>query len=595
MMKKFILIVCGSFVGVWLALIFFTIASVIMSFAIFGSMASMGSQTVNVKNNSLLYIDLSGPINERSGLDDINPLALIQNGDLSESASLDVLTKAIDDAKDNDKIKGIYINCEGVAASPATLFELRSALSKFKKQSSKFIYAYGNDGISQSDYYVASVADSIFLNPVGAVDIHGLAATIAYPKKLLDKLGIEMQVIRVGTFKSAVEPYMIDSISPANRLQQEHYLGSIWSNMVDSIAQSRKLSPARLNQIADGIVMTLPADTLKSYRLIDGICYRREFENKLKKLTKVDLDDDLNLVSPQDLASSTDDSSKGSKEIAVVYAVGEIDGQSGSGIDSEELVETIQDLENDKDVAGLVLRVNSPGGSAFGSEQIWKALDDFKKSGKTFAVSMGDYAASGGYYISCGGERIFAEPTTITGSIGIFGMIPNLSGIVNNKLQVNISTVKTNTNADFGVLTNPLSPVQRAAMQNMINRGYDLFTSRCANGRKVSQDSIKTIAEGRVWDGKSALKIGLVDEFGNLDKAISWVAKKEKLHDDDYKVGTYPDAKNRWLKLLDKYADARADKQLQERFGIIYDAYRQAEAMLSRKHVLCMMQPVNIE
>lgn len=594
-MKKFILIVCGSFVGVWLALTFFTIASVIMSFAIFGSMASMGSQTVNVKNNSLLYIDLSGQINERSGLDDINPLALIQDGDLSESASLDVLTKAIDEAKDNKNIKGIYINCEGVAASPATLFELRSALSKFKKQSSKFIYAYGNDGISQSDYYVASVADSIFLNPVGAVDIHGLAATIAYPKKLLDKLGIEMQVIRVGTFKSAVEPYMIDSISPANRLQQEHYLGSIWSNMVDSIAQSRKLSTARLNQIADGIVMTLPADTLKSYRLIDGICYRREFENKLKKLTKVDLDDDLNLVSPQDLASSTDDSSKGSKEIAVVYAVGEIDGQSGSGIDSEELVETIQDLENDKDVAGLVLRVNSPGGSAFGSEQVWKALDDFKKSGKTFAVSMGDYAASGGYYISCGGERIFAEPTTITGSIGIFGVIPNLSGIVNNKLQVNISTVKTNANADFGVLTNPLTPVQRAAMQNMINRGYDLFTSRCANGRKVSQDSIKTIAEGRVWDGKSALKIGLVDEFGNLDKAISWVAKKKKLNDGDYKVGTYPDAKNRWLKMLDKYTDARADKQLQERFGIIYDTYRQAEAMLSRKHVLCMMQPVNIE
>ncbi len=594
-MKKFILIVCGSFVGVWLALTFFTIASVIMSFAIFGSMASMGSQTVNVKNNSLLYIDLSGPINERSGLDDINPLALIQDGDLSESASLDVLTKAIDEAKDNKKIKGIYINCEGVAASPATLFELRSALSKFKKQSSKFIYAYGNDGISQSDYYVASVADSIFLNPVGAVDIHGLAAAIAYPKKLLDKLGIEMQVIRVGTFKSAVEPYMIDSISPANRLQQEQYLGSIWSNMVDSIAQSRKLTPARVNQIADGIVMTLPADTLKSYRLIDGICYRREFENKLKKLTKVDLDDDLNLISPQDLASSTDATSKGSKEIAVVYAVGEIDGQPGSGIDSEELVETIQDLENDKDVAGLVLRVNSPGGSAFGSEQIWKALDDFKKSGKTFAVSMGDYAASGGYYISCGGQRIFAEPTTITGSIGIFGVIPNLSGIVNDKLQVNISIVKTNANADFGVLTNPLSPVQRAAMQNMINRGYDLFTSRCANGRGVSQDSIKAIAEGRVWDGKSALKIGLVDEFGNLDKAISWVAKKERLNDGDYKVDTYPDAKNRWLKMLDKYTTAHADKQLQEQFGIIYDTYRQAEAILGRKHVLCMMQPVNIE
>lgn len=594
-MKKFILIVCGSFVGVWLALTFFTIASVIMSFAIFGSMASMGSQTVNVKNNSLLYIDLSGPINERSGLDDINPLALIQDGDLSESASLDVLTKAIDEAKDNKKIKGIYINCEGVAASPATLFELRSALSKFKKQSSKFIYAYGNDGISQSDYYVASVADSIFLNPVGTVDIHGLAAAIAYPKKLLDKLGIEMQVIRVGTFKSAVEPYMIDSISPANRLQQEQYLGSIWSNMVDSIAQSRKLTPARVNQIADGIVMTLPADTLKSYRLIDGICYRREFENKLKKLTKVDLDDDLNLISPQDLASSTDATSKGSKEIAVVYAVGEIDGQPGSGIDSEELVETIQDLENDKDVAGLVLRVNSPGGSAFGSEQIWKALDDFKKSGKTFAVSMGDYAASGGYYISCGGQRIFAEPTTITGSIGIFGVIPNLSGIVNDKLQVNISIVKTNANADFGVLTNPLSPVQRAAMQNMINRGYDLFTSRCANGRGVSQDSIKAIAEGRVWDGKSALKIGLVDEFGNLDKAISWVAKKERLNDGDYKVDTYPDAKNRWLKMLDKYTTAHADKQLQEQFGIIYDTYRQAEAILGRKHVLCMMQPVNIE
>lgn len=597
MMKKFILIVCGSFVGVWLALAFFTIASVVMSFAIFGSMASMGAQSVSIKNNSLLYIDLSGVINEREGSGDFDPMSLLQGGDFSEPASLDVLTKAIAAAQSDKKIKGIYIDCEGVAASPATLFELRAALSDFKKQSGKFIYAYGNEGISQADYYVASVADSIFLNPVGAVDIHGLAASIAYPKRLLDKLGIEMQVIRVGTFKSAVEPYMIDSISPANRLQQQHYLGSIWGSMTDSMATARHLTPARINQLADSIVITMPADSLKANKLIDGICYRRDFENKLKKLTKVDLDDDLNLVSPQDMCANaaSAENTSAPKEIAVVYAVGEIDGQSGSGIDSEELVETIQELENDKDVKGLVLRVNSPGGSAFGSEQIWHALDDFKKSGKTFAVSMGDYAASGGYYISCGAQRIFAEPVTITGSIGIFGVIPNLKGVVNDKLNVNISTVKTNTNADFGVITKPLTAVQRAAMQGMINRGYDLFTRRCADGRHVSQDSIKKIAEGRVWDGISAKQIGLVDEFGNLDKAINWVAKKENLDKRDYKVNTYPSTKNKWLKMLDKYTSAKADEQLQQRFGIIYEGYRQAEAILSRKHVLCLMQPVDIE
>ena len=590
MMKKFLLIVCGSFVGVWLALIIFTIVSVIASFAIFGTMSVMASSSEKVEKNSILHLDLSGSIEERSGLDDIDVLGYLR-GNVPEVMSLETIVKAINEAATNDNIKGIYIECNGSQSGMASRFEIRKALLGFK-DSGKFIYAYG-DAISQGDYILASVADSIFVNPYGEVDIHGLAAVTPYFKKLLDKVGVEMQIIRVGTFKSAVEPYMLDSISPANRLQQEHYLGNIWNTVVEDITKSRKITSEQFNSLADNLSGLMPTDSLVVNKLVDATCYRNEFEDRLRALTDVDEDDGLNLVSVDALASVSSDKREGDKVVALVYAVGEIDGSSTGGIQSDELVETIRELQKDKDVSGLVLRVNSPGGSAFGSELIWKALDDFKKAGKTFAVSMGDYAASGGYYISSGADRIFASKQTITGSIGIFGMIPNVNPLVEGKLGVVPSSVKTNKNADFGTIIKPLTPYQKNALQGMVNRGYDLFTSRCADGRKVSQDSIKQIAEGRVWDGISALELGLVDEFGDIDAAIEWVAKKEKITD-NYRVVSYPKLTSKWERIISKYAQSKSDEHLRGDLGALYDLYYEASKLLRRSHVLCLMEPVEI-
>ena len=590
MMKKFLLIVCGSFVGVWLALTIFFVTSIIMSFAMIGISAAQSGKNASVTEHSILHLDLNGEITERATDSDMDMMAMLQGSNI-KSEGLNTLVSAIKNAKENKNIDGIYIECEGVGASPATMHTLRAALKDFKS-SGKFVYAYAHQGYAQGDYYIASVADSMFLNPVGSVDIHGLSSNVPYPKKLLDKLGIEMQVVRVGTFKSAVEPYMIEEMSDANRLQTEAYLGNIWKTMVDSMAVDRKITPEAFNALADGVVATQAADSLVKSKLVDKLCYKNEMEDRLKALTKVEKDDDLNLVYPDDIADDFSMEASGDK-VAVLYAVGEIDGQQSpmsneEGIDSEEIADAVRDLIDDDDVKALVLRVNSPGGSAFGSEQMWKALDDFKKSGKPFVVSMGDYAASGGYYISCNADHIFAEPTTITGSIGIFGVIPCFDELRENKLGINICTVKTNENSDMGA--HRLTPVQHAAMQNMVNQGYELFTKHCADGRHVTQDSIKVIAEGRVWDGISAKKIGLVDELGNLDAAIKWAANKAKLKDGKYETQYYPQAKSNWEKMLEDYMVSRYEARLQGEMGMLYEYHKYITSLMNRDHVLCIME-----
>jgi len=592
MMKKFILIVCGSFVGAFLAFIFFMIAAMIMSFAIMGTM-SMGSakNAVSVSKHSILKLDLGTTISERGGSDPIDMMALISGEGMPSSLGLNTVISAIENAAQDDKVDGIYIECNGVSAAPATLKTMRRALKEFKK-SGKWIAAYGYEGINQADYYLASVADSIYINPVGALDLHGMASVTPYLKKLLDKVGVEMQVVRVGTFKSAVEPYMLEDMSEANRLQQEHYLGTIWKEMLDSIAVDRKLQYAALNSLCDSVVVTLQPNELIKSKLVDKIAYKDEMENILRARTDVDKKDDLKFVVPDDLASSLEDIA-GGDHIAVVYAVGEIDGtpslgSTEEGIDSEKLSETIHDLMNDDNVKGIVLRVNSPGGSAFGSEQLWKAIQDFKAAGKPVAVSMGDYAASGGYYISCGADRIFAERTTITGSIGIFGVIPCPHDLIENKLGVHMATVKTNENADMGAMGLKLTPAQRAAMQNMVNQGYELFTKRCADGRHVSQDSIKKIAEGRVWDGITAKQIGLVDDFGGIREAVAWVANKAKLGK-DYKTQNYPTFEDKFMTLLDKYMVTRYEARLQGEMGLMYDWHKQLQRIMGRDRILCLM------
>lgn len=592
MMKKFILIVCGSFVGAFLAFLFFMFAAMMMSIGIMGAMGSMGSKkSVNVSKHSILKLDLGTSIEERGGDEPIDMMSLMQGQGMPSSLGLNTVVSAIEKAAKDDKVDGIYIECNGVSAAPATLEKVRRALKQFKK-SGKWIAAYGHEGINQADYYLASVADSIYLNPVGAVDLHGLGGMTPYMKKLLDKVGIEMQIVRVGTFKSAVEPYMLDDMSDANRLQTEHYLGIIWNEMRDSIAADRKLQSAALNTLCDSVVVTFKADRLLKEKLVDKLVYRNQMEDILRARTKVDKKDDLNYVSPDDLADDLEASASGD-HIAVVYAVGEIDGSPSmgsteEGINSDKLCETILKLKDDDNVKGMVFRVNSPGGSAFGSEQIWKAVMDFKAAGKPVAVSMGDYAASGGYYISCCADRIFAERTTITGSIGIFGMIPCASELIENKLGVHMASVKTNENADMTGVYKKLTPAQTAALQNMINEGYELFTKRCADGRHVTQDSIKQIAEGRVWDGITAKQIGLVDEFGGIAEAVAWVANKAKLGKEP-KTQNYPALEDPFMSLLDKYMVARYESRLQGEMGLLYDWHKQLQRILGRDRVLCLM------
>ena len=603
MLKKFFLVVCGSFVGVFLALIFFTISAIVMSFAIFGSMSSSMNKAPKVEKNSILYIDLEGTLEERVAAENVQFMSLMSNKGVKQS--LLTLVKGLKIAKNDNNIKGVYLDCRGMASGMSSLYELREALKDFK-QSKKFVYAFGDEAILQSDYYLASIADSIFLNPEGMVDIHGLGSATPYMKKLLDKVGVEMQVVRVGTFKSAVEPYMLEQMSDSNRVQQEHYLGSLWGIISSDMAKDRTIDTTKFNALTDSLLLTMSSRELLSNKIIDKTCYRSEFEDKLRAMTDVEKEDDLKLVSAEDLVASNDDPmGTGNKVVAVLYATGEIysgDGGSnpmtainGEGIYSELMAEQIRELQYDEDVKGLVLRVNSPGGSAFGSEEIWKALEDFKASGKPLAVSMSDYAASGGYYISSGAQRIFAEPLTITGSIGIFGMIPNASNFINNTLGVNIEEVKTNENALAGAYFNPLTEQQKAALQRYVERGYDTFTGRCATGRKTSQDYIKSIGEGRVWDAVTAQKIGLVDEFGGLGAAVKWVAKQAKLKNGDYSVCDYPNTEMSFMDMLSSMGYMKVESDIQKRMGIFYSSYEQLQTILQRDRILCLMEPIEIK
>ena len=590
MLKKFFLIVCGSFVGAFLAFLIFMFVGIIMSFGIMGSMA-MGSSksSISVGKHSILKLDLGTTISERGGSDPIDMMTLLQNEGMPSSLGLNTVVSAIENAAENDKVDGIYIECNGISAAPATLEKIHRALKEFKK-SGKWIAAYGYEGINQADYYLASVADSIYLNPVGAIDIHGMASVTPYMKKLFEKVGVEAQVVRVGSFKSAVEPYILDDMSEANRLQQEHYLGAIWNEMRNSIAADRKIQPDELNSLCDSVLFCIETKDLLKYKLVDKLVYGNEMDDILRARTDVKKKDDLKFVSPSDLSSSLEDSALGD-HIAVVYAVGEIYGTTGDpnqDINGQELSKTILKLKDDDNVKGMVLRVNSPGGSAFASEQIWKAVQDFKAAGKPVAVSMGDYAASGGYYISCNADRIFAERTTITGSIGIFGMIMSFENLVENKLGVHMASVKTNENGDMGALGKKLTPAQLAALQNMVNEGYELFTKRCADGRHMSQDSIKTIAEGRVWDAVTAKQIGLVDEFGGIKEAADWVAKKAKLGD-DYDTQNYPALKDKFESFLEKYMGSSYEARLESEMGPLYDYHRQVMQILKRDQILCLM------
>lgn len=547
-MKKFFIAFLGTMAALWFSLLLIFVGlTVIIAASAASSLSSKAP--AEVKKGSYLTLSLSGLIDDRPSMP--KPLEILQGND-TEVQGLNEIVGAIGEAAVDERIAGIVIECDGSLAGVAQRQAIVEALHKFKAEApEKWIYAY-SDNYTQGDYYIASAADSIFLNPIGMVDIHGLSSTGLYFKNMLDKLGIEMQIVKVGTYKSAVEPYILDHISEPAREQQQLFLDNIWANLSGEIAKARKVTPAKVNAWADSLIFTAPAEQLVKEKVVDRLVYRHEFDDRLVALTDCDKVADLPAVSVKDYVKTKDILKKGNgkgAKIGVLYACGEITDEEGDGIVAADIVPEILDLADDDDLDGLILYVNSPGGSAFASEQIWEALQQWKKlTAKPLYVSMGDYAASGGYYITCGADRIFARQGTLTGSIGIFGMIPNAHDLISNKIGVTTSTVATNPLAAPITITEPMTPAMKAAMQGYVNRGYELFTKRCAEGRHISQDSIKMIAEGRVWDGQEALKIGLVDEIGGLPDAISAMAKK--LNVETWTVHEYPKKESKWYELL---------------------------------------------
>ena len=567
-MKDFLKYTLATIVGIILASIIITVISIV---SIAGMVASEGASG-SVPKNSVLRIKLQGEIVERAG--EGSPMDILDRDEVA-SIGLDQALEAIKKAAKNDRVKGIYLEAGALAAYPADLQELRRAIEEFK-ESGKWVVAYGDD-YSRGAYYLCSVADELYLNPSGMIGWSGMASQPMFYTGLLKKVGVKMQVFKVGTYKSAVEPFVNTEMSDANREQVKSFLGSIWNNMLKDVAKSRKLSVETLNALADSSMLS-EANVYVENKLADKLGYLSDVKNALRERLELDEDDDLTFTTLAEVAASDDLGDKIDEEVAVYYAYGEInDVRGGSfGFDQEHCIttkETITDLQKlrkDDDVKAVVIRVNSPGGSAFASEQIWHEIQ-LLRAEKPVVISMGAMAASGGYYISCGANKILAEPMTLTGSIGIFGMIPDASELLTQKLGLSFDVVKTNAMSDFGAMGRPFNAGESAKMQAYINNGYELFTGRVAGGRGMAQDSVKAIAEGRVWTGEQALKIGLVDKLGNIDDAVKEAAKLAEV--EKYTVGRYPSPTPWYMTLLDKENNDYMQGKIRVALGEYYPAF----------------------
>lgn len=567
-MKDFFKQVLATITGIVILGIVLTVLGIV---SVAGMIASSGAETT-VEDNSIFVLQLES-VEERAAENPLSALAGLTGE--SQTAGLDDILSAIKKAAENDKIKGIYIEgSASTAMNPATAQAIRKELVNFKK-TGKFIISYA-DSYSRNAYYIASVADKMLLNPQGVVEWNGMASQVMYYKDALDKIGINMQVFKVGTYKSAVEPYLMNEMSEANREQISSYIGDIWQETLKEVSASRKIAKDSLNAYADRGLLMADAKEYVKLKLIDKLVYASEIKDIIKETMKLEEDDDYNKLSLTEVVNIKNAPNKFKEgEIAVYYACGEIGSSTGYGtesiIDQKEVTKDLRSLRKDEEVKAVVFRVNSPGGSAYDSEQIWKEVVELSKE-KPVVVSMGDYAASGGYYISCAANYIFAEPTTLTGSIGIFGMFPEASDLLNNKLGVHFQTVKTNQYSDLGDLSRPMNETEQAIMQNNVNRGYELFTKRCADGRKMKQDDIKKIAEGRVWTGNQALKLGLVDALGGLDKAIEKAKELAKVK--DCCINTYPAKPSVLDNILSTVTGGSyAEAKLKEVFGEFYQDF----------------------
>lgn len=564
-MKDFIKFTFASLLGVLLAGIVFAILGIV---SMVGMMATSDTETV-VKENSIFMLKLNGTLSERASE---NPFQSFL-GEENTNYGLDEILSSIQKAKDNENIKGIYLHAEALETSFASLEEIRSALMDFK-ESGKWIVAYG-DQYDQGTYYLASTADKIIVNPQGSIAWHGLASQVVFFKDLLGKLGVDMQIFKVGTYKSAVEPFIATEMSPANREQTTAYITSIWNKLLEDISASRNLSVDSLNYYADQMMDLRPAQDYITYGMADTLMYKDEVLSYLKNMSNREADESLRTLSLEDMKNVKRNvpKDKSGNIIAVYYAYGEIDNSTSTdeGIDSKKVCRDLRKLREDETVKAVVLRVNSPGGSAYGSEQIWNEVVKMTAE-KPVVVSMGDYAASGGYYISCAADCIVANPTTLTGSIGIFGMFPNMEKLFSDKLGLNFDMVKTNKLADMGDLTRPFNAAESEIMQNYINNGYKLFVKRCADGREMTTEAIEKIAEGRVWTGATAKELGLVDELGGLDKALEIAAEKAGV--EAYSTITYPAKEGMISSLLNQSKNDYIEGKLEESIGEYYHQFK---------------------
>ncbi len=558
-MKSFFKYLFATILGLFI----FSIIWVVIFFSIIGA-AMSGSKEVKISDNSVFELKLEGILVERHKNNVISSFASEINSSISEIA-LDDIMASIDKATDNDNIKGIYLHIGDFSASVASLQEIYKGLEKFKK-TGRFIVAYA-DSYGNGTYYLSSIADKVYMNPSGTLALTGINISTVFFKDLLSKIGVEMQIFKVGTFKSAVEPFTQTSMSEANRLQLTTFINSIWTEITKTIARNRGISDTEVNLYADSGLFLDDAQTAVQHKLIDSLVYSSDMKEIIEKL----VDKDYNTLTINDMKLVARNKEYSKNRIAIVYAVGEIDGSNkNEGIDSEDISEDLLDIADNDKIKAVVLRINSPGGSAYGSEQIWKAVS-VVKSKKPIVVSMGDYAASGGYYIACNTDRIFAQPTTLTGSIGIFGIFPNIGGLT-DKLGIKFDNVKTNKYSDFGATYRPMNTEERAILQRYINNGYELFTKRCAEGRNMNIDSLKAIAEGRIYSGTDAMRLGLVDEMGGLEEAITFAAKKANIS--DYTIKYYPSVKSLIEQISDIFSTSVEERIVKSQLGENYRLFR---------------------
>ncbi|MDR0422206.1 MAG: signal peptide peptidase SppA [Proteiniphilum sp.] len=569
-MKGFLKIMLASALGFVIANILFSVIAMVLVFGAMGSFLDSVStpEKFILQDNTVLHLRLNGPITERTPEED--PFTSLISSDLPSATGLNDIVSAIRKAKNNDKVKGIYIDSRSVTASIATLAEIRHELKNFG-ESGKFIVSYA-DTYTQGGYYLASVADKVSINPQGMLDLHGLASIPVFYKDALDKLGIEMQIFKVGSYKSAVEPFTRNDMSEASREQVSSFLNDAWSFLKSDLAKSRSLTPADIDLLANSLPAMQSTDYLLSANLVDTLLYETEMKNYLRSLLNIGEEAKIPSATVSNMKSvTTKIVKKTDNTIAILYAHGNITSGTGSSdIQDKYLVNQIEKLRKDREIKAVVFRISSGGGSAYASEQIWKAVTDLKAE-KPVVVSMGDLAASGGYYIACGADKIVAQPVTLTGSIGIFGTIPSFAGSA-KKLGISTDEVKTNEFSDFGNITRPLNEREKQLFQTMVERGYDLFLTRCAEGRNMPKDSMALYAEGRVWTGNQAKEIGLVDELGGIERAIEIAAEMANLGK-SYVVFEYPRLRSRFDELFNPGKEEVLVRTVKEYLGESYDMF----------------------